>query len=270
MAIQKVIRNRQLGQAEGENELILPLLPAIMQNPFRRSSSPNLRFPVIFTPFEAVMKLQHSILLGFALLFAFGVSTTIRAIDPPESSNGSDGSKRETAKEDAKTKKSTTLSKSKKMSDPFNKLTKEEADVIIRKGTEAREKGYTHSKVVGTYICKRCNAPLYNSTGKFESDCGWPAFDDEIKGSVKRQLERDGTGRIEIVCQNCDGHLGHVFLGEQLTEKNTRHCVNSISIKLIPKGKELPKMIKADAEEEAPATPIKSPKESVPAKTPGK
>ena len=260
MTGQKVIRNRRLGQAEGGNELILTLLAAIIQNTFRRLSSLNPRFSAIFNPFEAVMKLQFAILLGFALLVTFGVSTAIRAFDPPESSSGSP----------AKTQKSTTLSKSKKMSDPFNKLTKEEADVIIRKGTEAREKGYTHSKVVGTYICKRCNAPLYNSTGKFESDCGWPAFDDEIKGSVKRQLERDGSGRIEIVCENCDGHLGHVFLGEQMTSKNTRHCVNSISIKLIPKGKELPKLIKADSEEEASATPIKSPNESVPAKTPDK
>lgn len=243
--------------------------------PFRRLTSPKLRFPVILNPFEAVMKLQLSILFGLALLFAFGVSTTIRAFDPPESSNGSaaaksgDAEKSESAKEDAKTKKSTALSKSKKMSDPFNKLTREEADVIIRKGTEARNKGYTNSKEVGTYICKRCNAPLYNSTGKFESDCGWPAFDDEIKGSVKRQLERDGSGRIEIVCENCDGHLGHVFSGERLTAKNTRHCVNSISIKLIPKGKELPKMIKAGGEEAAPATPIKSSGDTVPAKTPG-
>ena len=137
------------------------------------------------------------------------------------------------------------------MIDPFNKLTADEAYVIIKKGTEAREKGYTHSKVVGTYICKRCNAPLYNSTDKFESHCGWPSFDEEIKGTVKRQLETDGSMRIEIVCQNCGGHLGHVFEGEQYTAKNTRHCVNSTSMKLIPKGKELPEVIKADADEES-------------------
>jgi len=220
------------------------------------------------------MKLRLVTLFCFVLLIAFGVSTTLRALDPPKSSGSSaasksgEGSKDESAKDDAKSKKSTPLSKSKKMSDPFNKLTKDEADVIIRKGTEARNKGYTNSKVVGTYICKRCNAPLYNSTGKFESDCGWPAFDDEIKGSVKRQPDRDGSGRIEIVCQNCDGHLGHVFFGEQLTAKNTRHCVNSISIKLIPRGKEIPEMIKAD--DEAQATPAKSSEESSPVKTPGK
>ena len=220
------------------------------------------------------MKLQLPTLFGFVLLTAIGVSTTLRALDPPKSSGGSaasnsgEGSKDESAKNDAKSKKSKPLSKSKKMSDPFNKLTKEEADVIIRKDTEARNKGYTNSKVVGTYICKRCNAPLYNSTGKFQSDCGWPAFDEEIKGSVKRQLDADGD-RIEIVCQNCDGHLGHVFIGERLTAKNTRHCVNSISIKLIPKGKEIPKMIKAD-DEKSLATPVKSSEESSPVKTPGK
>ncbi len=208
------------------------------------------------------MKLQIPVLLGFAFILAFGFTASILAFDPPKTSDGSaasksgDGAKDKPAKED-QVKKSTALSKAKKMSDPFNKLTKEEADVIIRKGTEARNKGYTNSKVVGTYICKRCNAPLYNSTGKFESDCGWPAFDDEIKGSVKRQRDADGSGRIEIVCQNCDGHLGHVFLGEQLTAKNTRHCVNSISIKLIPKGKDLPEVIKAESRDESATEPEK-------------
>ena len=143
------------------------------------------------------------------------------------------------------------------MSDPFNKLTKEEADVILRKGTEAREKGYTHSKVTGIYICKRCNAPLYNSTDKFESHCGWPSFDAEIKGSVKRQLETDGSGRIEIVCENCGGHLGHVFEDEGYTAKNKRHCVNSISMKLIANGKELPEVIKPDSAKDSASAPEK-------------
>ena len=233
--------------------------------------------PKLHSHFEAAMKLRLSLLLGFALVLAFGISRSIRAVDPPKSSDGSAASKSGDAEKDKSTeeankaKKSSALSKSKKMSDPFNKLTAEEAYVILRKGTEARNRGYTNSKVVGTYICKRCNAPLYNSTGKFESDCGWPAFDEEIKGAVSRQVETDGTGRIEIVCQNCDGHLGHVFLGEGYTEKNTRHCVNSISIKLIPKGKELPKMIKADdAGKETTTTPIKSSDDSSPVKTPGK
>ena len=206
------------------------------------------------------MKFRLPILLSVVFLVSLGSHRAIRAFDPPKSSAGAasakevetkkaDGGKVESAKTDAKTKKSTNLSKSKKMTDPFNKLTSDEAYVILKKGTEARERGYTHSKVVGTYICKRCNAPLYNSTDKFESHCGWPSFDAEIKGAVKHQLETDGSGRIEIVCQNCGGHLGHVFEGEQYTDKNTRHCVNSISMKLIPEGKPLPDVIKIEDEE---------------------
>ena len=130
----------------------------------------------------------------------------------------------------------------------YNKLTPNEAYVILRKGTERAFTGeYTEKKDPGTYICRRCNAALYNSEDKFESHCGWPSFDDEIKGSVKRRLETDGTGRIEIVCNNCGGHLGHVFLGESFTAKNTRHCVNSISMKFVAKGKPLPEVIKPKA-----------------------
>lgn len=209
------------------------------------------------------MKYLLPTILSIALLIAFSTYSGTQAFDPPKSSTGtptaSDASDKEkgedqdgkddSAKSSAKNKKSTPLSKSKKMSDPFNKLNAEEAYVILNKGTEARERGYTHSKVVGTYICKRCNAPLYNSTDKFESHCGWPSFDAEIKGSVKRDVDSDGM-RIEITCKNCGGHLGHVFEGERYTDKNTRHCVNSISMKLIPKGKELPEVIKAGAVEE--------------------
>lgn len=127
----------------------------------------------------------------------------------------------------------------------YNKLTPFEANVILRKGTEPAFRGeYTDLEEAGTYVCRRCNAPLYESTSKFHSGCGWPSFDDEIKGAVKKQLEKDGTRRIEIVCNNCNGHLGHVFAGEGFTKKDTRHCVNSVSMKFIPKGEKLPEVIK--------------------------
>ncbi|OYP33995.1 methionine sulfoxide reductase B [Rhodopirellula sp. MGV] len=133
----------------------------------------------------------------------------------------------------------------------YNPLNAKEAYVIMQKGTEAPGPGgYTMTKDAGTYICRRCNAALYKSEAKFESHCGWPSFDDEIKNAVKRQTDADGY-RVEIICNNCGGHLGHVFEGERFTEKNTRHCVNSISMKFIAEGKPLPpKLVKEDIEKE--------------------
>ncbi|HEV2520493.1 MAG TPA: methionine-R-sulfoxide reductase [Thermoplasmata archaeon] len=124
------------------------------------------------------------------------------------------------------------------MADPahpeWKKLSREEERVIVHRGTEAPFSGeFEHHRGVGTYACKRCGASLYRSTDKFDAHCGWPSFDQEIPGAVQRRPDPDGE-RTEIECANCGAHLGHVFLGERFTPRNTRHCVNSISLRFVP------------------------------------
>ncbi len=116
----------------------------------------------------------------------------------------------------------------------YNKLTEFEEFVILKKGTEQAWTGkYVDHKETGVYVCRQCNSPLYRSDDKFDGHCGWPSFDDEIEGAILRIPDADGR-RTEIACAHCEGHLGHVFLGEKFTKKDTRHCVNSVSIDFIP------------------------------------
>lgn len=205
-----------------------------MVNPIRRIRQ-NLR---IFVLGLGVM-LKKTYLKIMAILFfsaAIGCSPTL---DETENQPAPDQSSRQN-------QLSETPAESTKEDQPveYNKLNELEEYVILNKGTERPNVGeYTDTEDEGIYVCRQCNSKLYTSEHKFHSNCGWPAFDDEIPGAVQRFPDADGF-RVEIVCNNCKGHLGHVFENEGFTDKNVRHCVNSISMRFYPAGSDIPEEIK--------------------------
>jgi peptide-methionine (R)-S-oxide reductase len=184
---------------------------------------------------DAIMR-RWAILLGLAALVALSTAAGVRAQDrkatPPKSAQEQ---KQAPPQEQAQPQEESV---------EYNELNEMERWVILKKGTERPFSGeFETFWDKGTYICRRCNAPLYRSDSKFDAHCGWPSFDDEIDGAVRRQTDADGR-RTEILCANCGAHLGHVFRGEGFTPRNTRHCVNSVSMDFVAEGDSLPPVIR--------------------------
>jgi len=188
--------------------------------------------------------------LGLAGCADLSVDESNRSAVPPDTADGSPAVDRSADTEDEITTIESVSGKEEPVTTDttttqYNELNEFEQHVILKKGTEPGFTGeYTDLDDNGTYICRRCNAALYKSDHKFHSNCGWPAFDNEIEGAVTRLPDADER-RTEILCTNCDGHLGHVFIGERLTENNVRHCVNSVSMRFVPVGEPLPKPVTA-------------------------